>query len=173
VAGAHETQEDTMRTTNPSLARLAAALLAGLALLALAACGAPKAATLDDIPTYTGAVALQPGESTLASTLADNNQADAAMRGQLGVGGKTEQRGFSLPAAATWPEVKAFYDEKLKAGGWGTNSMVSGIMEQANQGNELFQTANWQKGGQNVTVIMLTSPTDPQQKELIISLSSQ
>jgi hypothetical protein len=149
-----------------ALGMLAAALL-------IAACGGGQAATLGDIPAYPGAVELQAGASTIADTLASNNQADAAMRQQLGVGGSTEQKGYSLPRDTSWEQVKGYYDEQLKAAGWGTNSMVSGIMEQANQGNELFRTANWQKGGQNVTVVMLTSPTDAAQKELVISLSSQ
>ncbi len=155
----------------PRFIRSLATIVTLLALLALVACGASPA-TLSDIPAYPGATALQPGESRLADTLAQNNATDAALRGQLGVGGKVEQQGYRLPPETDWNAVKAFYDEKLKAAGWGTNSMVSGIMEQANQGNSMFQTANWQKGQQNVTVIMLTSPTDASVKELIVSLAS-
>jgi hypothetical protein len=157
----------TVRTT------ALAVFLTVLALLALAACGGSPPAALADIPSYPGAVELKPGESNLADTLANNNQADAALRGQIGVGGAIEQKGYSLPDDATWDQVKSFYDQKLQAGGWTTNSMVSGIMDQVNQGNELFRTANWQRGSQNVSVVMLTSPTDAAQKELIISLSSQ
>lgn len=142
-----------------------------VAIFTLAACGAAPA-KLSDIPAYPGATALQPGESVLADTLAQNNAADAALRGQLGTGGSVEQQGYRLPSDANWDAVKAFYDEKLKAAGWGVNSMVSGIMDQANQGNDVFQTSNWQKGQQNVTVIMLTSPTDESVKELIVSLAS-
>jgi hypothetical protein len=152
--------------------KLFAAILTICALL-LAACGGSPPATLADIPAYPGAAELKPGENNIADTLANNNQADAAMRAQLGTGGKTEQKGFSLPSDAKWDQVKGFYDEKLKAGGWGTNGLVSGIMEQANQGNDLFQTANWQKDKQNVTIVMVTSPTDNAQKQLIVSLSSQ
>jgi hypothetical protein len=152
--------------------RLLLALLATLALFVLGACGA-KPAALADIPTYPEATELQPGESVLADTLAQNNQSDAAMREQMGLGGATEQRGFSLPQSATWDEVKGFYDEQLKAAGWSTNGMVSSMMEQANQANDIFKTANWQKGKQNVSVVMLTSPTDSAVKELIISLSTQ
>ena len=152
--------------------KLFAAILTICALL-LAACGGSPPATLADIPAYPGATELKPGESNIADTLANNNQADAALRAQLGTGGKTEQKGFSLPSDAKWDQIKSFYDEKLKAGGWGTNSLVSGIMEQANQGNDLFQTANWQKDKQNVTIVMVTSPTNTAQKQLIVSLSSQ
>jgi hypothetical protein len=153
--------------------KLFAVVLTMLTLFTLAACGGSAAATLNDIPAYPGATELKPGESNIADTLANNNQTDAAMRGQLGVGGKTEQKGYNLPKDANWDQVKAFYDEKLKAGGWGTNSLVSGIMDQANQGNSLFQTTNWQKGTQNVTVVMVVSPTNADEKQLIVSLSSQ
>ena len=153
--------------------RLFAVLLTLVALLTLAACGGSPPATLTDIPVFPGAAELKPGESSIADTLANNNATDAAMRAQLGTGGKTEQKGFSLPQDAKWDQIKSFYDEKLKANGWGTNSMVSGIMEQANQGNDLFQTANWQKNKQNVTVIMVASPVDNTQKQLLISLSTQ
>jgi hypothetical protein len=156
-----------------ALTKLFAVVLTILTLFTLAACGGSAAATLNDIPAYPGATELKPGESNIADTLANNNQADAAMRGQVGVGGKTEQKGYNLPKDANWDQVKAFYDEKLKAGGWGTNTLVSGIMDQANQGNDLFQTSNWQKGTQNVTVVMVVSPVNADEKQLIVSLSSQ
>lgn len=142
-----------------------------LAALVLAACGAPQA-TLNDIPAYPEAAQLQAGESAIGDTLANNNQVDAAARAQLGVGGKTEQQGYRLPTGAEWEQVKGYYDDKLKAAGWSTSNLVSGLLEQANQGNDLFRTANWQKGKQNVTIIMLTSPVDAGQKELIVSLST-
>jgi hypothetical protein len=153
--------------------RFFAVLLTLAALGILAGCGGNPPATLTDIPAYPGATALQPGESNIADTLANNNQTDAALRAQLGTGGKTEQKGFDLPKDANWDQVKSFYDEKLKASGWGTNNLVSGIMEQANQGNELFHTANWQRNSQNVTIILVTSPTNAAGKQLIVSLSSQ
>lgn len=148
-------------------------LLAVLTVFALAACGGSSKVALNDLPVYPDAVELKEGESAIADTLANNNQTDAALRGQVGVGGSVEQKGFSLPAGTKWDDVKAFYEDKLKADGWGTNSMVSGIMEQANQGNDMFQTANWQKNKQNVTVMMVASPVNPDEKELILSLSSQ
>lgn len=149
------------------------ALITLLALLALVACGGSAPATLADIPTYPGATELKPGEDPIGNTLAQNNQADAALRAQLGTGGKTDQKGFRLPSDAQWDQVKSFYDEKFKAAGWSTNNLVSGIMDQASQGSG-FHTMNWQRGSQNVTVIMLTVPgADGDQQNLIVSLSSQ
>jgi hypothetical protein len=153
--------------------KLFTVVLTLFALFALAACGGSAPAALTDIPAFPGATELKPGESVLGDTLAQNNQQSAAALGQLGMGGAVEQKGYKLPTDATWDGVKGFYDEKLKAAGWTTNDLVSGIMEQANQGNDLFRTTNWQRGKQNVTVIMLMSPTDANQKELVISLASQ
>jgi len=144
-----------------------------VSLFVLAACGGSSKVSLNDLPVYPDAVELKEGESVIADTLADNNQTDAAFRGQLGLGGSVEQKGFSLPADTSWDDVKAFYDEKLKADGWGTNNLVSGIMEQANQSNDRFRTANWQKSKQNLTVMMVASPVNPDEKELILSLATQ
>jgi curli biogenesis system outer membrane secretion channel CsgG len=164
-----QSQEDVMTIRT----KLFTAVLIVLALSMLAACGGTAPATLSDIPVYPDAVELKPGESPIANTLAQNNQNDAALRAQLGTGGKTEQKGFNLPKGATWDQVKSFYDDKLKAGGWSTNSLVSGIMDQANQGNDLFHVANWQRGTQNVSIVMVTSPTNADEKQVLVSLSSQ
>lgn len=153
--------------------RLRYVAVALLTVLVLSACSiGQQAATMADIPAFPGATELKPGESKIGDTLANNMQQDQALRQQAGIGGKVEQKGYSLPQDATWEAVQGFYDEKLKAAGWGTNSMVSGIMDQANQDSP-FKTANWQRGQQNVTVVMITSPTDNTVKELIISLASQ
>jgi hypothetical protein len=144
-----------------------------LTLFTLAACGTPAAATLNDIPAFTGATELSAADGGVGGTLANNNQVDQQIRQSMGAGGKVEQKGFKLPAETTWDQVKKFYDEKLQAAGWSTNSLVSGIMEQANQNNPVFRISNWQRNGQNVSVVLLTSPTDPQDKKLIVSLSTQ
>jgi hypothetical protein len=47
------------------------------------------------------------------------------------------------------------------------------MLAQASQGNDTFQIANWQRTKQNISVIMIISPTDPNDKQLIISLASQ
>ena len=97
--------------------KLLTTVLIVLALGLLAACGGSPPATLTDIPAYPDAVELKPGESTLADTLGQNNQADAALRAQLGTGGKTDQKGYSLPKGTNWDQLKSFYDDKLKAAG--------------------------------------------------------
>jgi hypothetical protein len=155
------------------------ALITMLALsMLLSACGS-KPVALADLPVYTGATELKPGESNIADTLQSNGQQDAAMRQAVGTGGSTEQKGFDLPAEATWDQVKSFYTDKLKASGWNegmggpAGSMASDIMNQANAGNELFQTALYSKDKQTLTVIRVADPTDTSKVQLILSLSTQ
>jgi len=50
---------------------------------------------------------------------------------------------------------------------------VNAIMETANQGNELFQTAIWSKDKQTLTLVMVTDPTDQTKKQLLFSLSTR
>jgi hypothetical protein len=157
--------------------RLIALLGLALALL-LGGCGS-KPITIADLPTYPDAIELRPGESTIGDTLQQNMQQDAAMREAMGAGGSTEQKGFSLPAGTSWEAVKGFYGEQLKAEGWAEGvggpggNMASQMMEQANVGNELFQTALFSKDRQVLSVIRVASPTDPDTVELVLSLSTR
>ena len=148
-------------------------------LVILPGCGG--SVTSGDLPTYPGAAELKAGESTIGNTLGKNMKQDAALRQAMGTGGKTEQRGFKLPAGTTWEQVKSFYDKELKAGGWesglggaaGNFVDINAVMGAANRGNDLFQTAIWSKGKQTLTVSMIADPTDRKQQELVLSLSTR
>jgi hypothetical protein len=148
-------------------------------LIVLPGCGG--SVTSGDLPAYPGAVELKAGASTIGNTLAQNMKQDAGLRQVVGAGGKIEQRGFTLPADATWEQVKGFYDKELKAGGWqsglggaaGSFVDINAVMGAANQGNDLFQTAIWSKGKQTLTVVMIAGPTAKKQGQLILSLSTQ
>lgn len=167
-------QEDPMK----SLECLLTSVLLGLA-LTLVACGS-KVATLNDFPTYPGAVELKAGESKIADTLQKNKQQDALVRQAMNVGGKVEQRGFQLPKNTQWDAINSFYADKLKAAGW--TSGLGGIAGQfvdinkvtsaANQSNSLFRTAIYTKNKQSLTIIFLTDPTNKKNKQLIFSLAS-
>jgi hypothetical protein len=157
-------------------------IVLGVMTLLLAACGS-QSVSVAQLPVYPDAVQLQPGDSTIADTLENNMAQDEAIRqamGSLG-GGKTEQTGFQLPADTTWEQVKAFYAKELEANGWssglgGVAGMavdVNAMMDTANQGNDVFQTAIWSKGKQTLSVIMTVMPTDSNEKMLILSLSSR
>jgi hypothetical protein len=137
--------------------------------------------TSGDLPEYPGATQLKPGESAMGSTLAQNMKQDAAVRQAAGTGGKIEQMGFKLPAESTWEQVKTFYDQELRAKGWesglggvaGNFVDINAVMGAVNQGNDMAQTAIWSKGKQTLTVVMVISPADRKQRELILSLASR
>lgn len=164
-------------------------LLIGLALLSLLACnsllpfgGGGSAATLAEVPVYPGATELVEGESNIADTLAQNVEQNEAMKQAMsGLGNTIDQKGFQLPAESSWDEVKEFYGKELEAAGWssglggiaGSFVDLNAMMEVANESNDMAKTAIWSKDKQTLTVIMITDPTDPGQKQLIFSLSSQ
>lgn len=140
--------------------------------VSMTACGASPAA-VTDLPAYPGATELKAGDSRIGDTLAKNGAMDAAARNAAGVGGKTEQRGFSLAKDATWDAVKKFYDEKLKAAGWGDlqgagGALTSNILSQVNAQNDMFQTAMYSRGKQNLSVIRVA---DPITKDVMLILS--
>ena len=146
-----------------------------LALGALVGCGGPVA--MAELPVFPGAAELKADDSAIGTTLENNMGADAAIRNSAGIGGKTEQKGFRLPANANWAEVKSFFGEKLKASGWDTGmgpagAMVGNVMETANASNPLFQTMLWTRDKQTLTVTMLANPSKAGEKALILSLSS-
>ncbi len=150
----------------------------------MSACGSllgSSAVPIGELPVYPDAVELEAGNSLLADTLARNEATDAAVRQAAGVGGSTEQRGFQLPAGATWDEVNSYYAKELEANGWssGLGGIAGGlidvneVMKAANQGNDAFNTAIWSKDKQNLTVMMIIDPTNPQEKALLLSLATQ
>lgn len=145
----------------------------------LTACGASPVA-IADLPKFPDATELKPGESRIGDTLQNNMATDASMRQAAGVGGKTEQIGFSLPVETTWDKVKGFYADKLKAAGWSEG--MGGIANQVVDVNKMMDVANDQspikttifsRGNQVLSVIWVQLPTDDTVKELILSLSTR
>ena len=157
-------------------------IVLGVISMLLVACGSQSVA-MADLPVYPDAVELEAGDSAIANTLENNMAQDAAMRDSLGAlgGGSTEQTGFELPSGTSWDQVKAFYAKELEGGGWssglgGVAGMavdVNAMMDTANQGNDLFQTAIWSKDKQTLTVVYSVDPTNQEEKVLILSLSSR
>ena len=145
----------------------------------LTACGSgPAPVSIADIPSYTGAKELQPGNSPIATTLKNNEQQAAAM------GQKIEQKAFSLPKDATWDKLIAFYNEQLKAKGWKegaaagglgssmANDLVKNALSQANAGNDLFKTAIFTRGKQTLTVMRLAGATAKNEVQVLFSLNT-
>lgn len=154
-------------------------LVLSLLMMALVGCG--SAPTVNDIPVYPGATELKEGENNVADTLAKNMEQDAALRQALNTGGKIEQKGFQLPAEASWDQVKGFYDKELPSKGWasglggiaGSFIDVNQVLETANQSNDLFKTAIFSKDKQTLTVMVVIDASDQSKKQLLFSLSTQ
>lgn len=159
--------------------RLSVAVRVGViaALFALVSCSS-KPATLSELPVFAGAVEHTADKGGIGGTLAKNNQVDAAMRTAVGVGGKTEQKGYRLPKETTWEDLKGFYEGKLSASGWKSGAggkagnVAADVMNVVNQNNPVMQTAIWARGKQTVTIMLMTNPITRTEKDLIISLST-
>ncbi len=147
------------------------ALLA-LSAVALAACGGAQPVTLNDVPVFAGAKEFKPGESQIGDTLAKNMQTNASLTQAMGTGGKLEQKGFQLPDGTTWDQVQKFYDDKLKAAGWNTNSTAANILAAVNQQNDAFQTTTYLRGNQNLSIIRMVEPIS-KQVWLFLSLNTR
>ncbi len=141
----------------------------------LSACGSDPV-TVDDLPVYPDAVALQPGEDPIADTLLNNAEQDQALRSDLGVGGSVVQKAYRLPEGTTWEQVKGHFDGQL--GGWESGlggvggGLANDILDSANVGNELFQTTIYSKDDQSLTVFRMTDALNPDQPYLILSLAT-
>jgi hypothetical protein len=131
-----------------------------VALFALSACGGNEPVTLAAVPTFESAKELKPGEDPRADTLAENMKQAGSM------GANLEQKIFSIPQDTGWDSVKGFYDGKLTEGGWKAASMPVAM-----PANDMVQMSIYQRGNQNLTVMLLTEPISSD-KYLLYSLSS-
>lgn len=160
-----------------SRSTLAITLLFIFAAAILSACGS-KAVEISDLPVFPNATALQPGDDPIADTLANNAEQDAALRGNIGIGGSVKQQAYRLPEGTSWDDVKSFFNGELDSAGWdqGLGGIAGNIagdaLESANAGNEYFQTTIYSKGKQNLTVFRMVDATNPDQPYLILSLAS-
>lgn len=149
---------------------LYSAIALALLLAVISACGGSGPVAINDLPAYPGATELKAGDSKLADTLAKNTQQITALSQAAGAGGKTEQKGYSLPQDATWDLVKKFYDDKLKSSGWSEPSgIVSNVLAQVNAQSDVFQMTTYQRGKQNLSIIR--TMIDPTTKETVLIFS--
>lgn len=143
-------------------------------ILVLAACAGGTAVTLQDIPAYPEAAALQPGVDPVADTLVNNMTQDAQLRSEVGVGGQTAQMAYRLPAGTSWDQVQRFYNDELGSDGWKSGlggmagNLASGIMDSVNQGNDLFQTGTWSKGKQTLTLVRVADTATAEDAFILI-----
>ena len=147
--------------------------LLAISLIFLVACGS-KAVTMDEIPAYPEATALEPGADPVADTLVENMAQDAQIRTDVGVGGQIEQKAYRLPAGATWDDVESFYNDKLGANDWenglgGIAGNIAGdMMGTVNQANEMMQIGTWSRDKQTLSLVRVAETTDSNGSFLLI-----
>ena len=147
--------------------------LLAISLIFLVACGS-KAVTMDEIPAYPEATALEPGADPVADTLVENMAQDAQIRTDVGVGGQIEQKAYRLPTGATWDDVESFYNDKLGANDWenglgGIAGNIAGdMMGTVNQANEMMQIGTWSRDKQTLSLVRVAETTDSNGSFLLI-----
>ncbi|MCB8928329.1 MAG: hypothetical protein H6652_22215 [Ardenticatenaceae bacterium] len=147
--------------------------LLAISLIFLVGCGS-KAVTMDEIPAYPEATALEPGADPVADTLVENMAQDAQIRTDVGVGGQIEQKAYRLPAGATWDDVESFYNDKLGANDWenglgGIAGNIAGdMMGTVNQANEMMQIGTWSRDKQTLSLVRVAETTDSNGSFLLI-----
>ena len=147
--------------------------LLAISLIFLVGCGS-KAVTMDEIPAYPEATALEPGADPVADTLVENMAQDAQIRTDVGVGGQIEQKAYRLPAWATWDDVESFYNDKLGANDWenglgGIAGNIAGdMMGTVNQANEMMQIGTWSRDKQTLSLVRVAETTDSNGSFLLI-----
>jgi hypothetical protein len=107
-----------------------------LILLSVVACGA-KPVTIDELPVYPGAVAIESGQNSLADSLAQAMQQSAGEQGL-----QAHFRFFSVPAGTSWDDVKSFCSGEMQGLGWNPESSMA--IEEGP-----FLAAGWSHGSGN------------------------
>ena len=114
-------------------------LLGTLVLLWASACGGSSATpvAMGDVPVYTGATSVEQGENFMVDTIVAGIEQSAA--DMASEGGSIETELYSLPAGATWADVKSFYNSKLADTDWESE-------DQFTDESETFNSIGWTRG---------------------------
>ena len=113
---------------------IAGLLLSLLFAFILVACGGGTPVALATIPVPPAATQLQAGSDPLADLLADGMRQSMSQQG-----GTVEVQLYTLPAEATWEQVKGFYEHEV-TGDWTTEAQLA-------QDSAAFKTVGWTRGG--------------------------
>ena len=135
-----------MKTRNVLHSALPLILLA----LLLVACGGGDSVSFSDVPVYTEAVAIEPGQNEFADLVADlMSDASAAEEAT------SEVELYTAPEGTTWDDIKAFYDGQLNDTDWESDASL-------NQSNEAVSIAGWTRGsGTNEQALLVGHTIDP------------
>lgn len=144
--------------------KLLGLLAVGLLVVAsLAACGA-EPVVMGDVPVYPGTEALPPGENDMADQMANLIRESAGGEGLV-----TDVNLYTLPAEASWDDVRGFYEGELEGTDWEPAPELA-------QESEVFNSVGWSRGGgANEQALVVGYVADPfgESAFLILGLFSE
>jgi hypothetical protein len=149
-------------------------------LLTLASCSIPTGGrviggqpiVISELPTYPGATELSAGQSSVIDPIFGAAQRETPQFIGLGIEVVKEQRNFKVSTETTFSDLKAFYGDKLLAGGWREDAAIREFTNNANLQVENMQGAIWNRIDQTLLVVLATDATTGD-KEFTLSLSTR
>lgn len=148
--------------------------------LTLAACTIPtggrviggQPVAISELPTYPGATELSAGQSKIIDPLFAPAQRETPPFIGLGIEVEKSQRNFSVPPETKFADIKAFYSDKLLAGGWREDAAMREFTNSANTAMQDLQGAIWVRVDQTLLIVLATDPTTGQ-KEVTLSMATR
>lgn len=151
-----------------------------LALMSIAACSVQaggrviggQPVVISELPIYPGATELTPGQSKIIEPIFGPAQRETPPFIGLGIEVVKSQRDFSVPPDTTFNQIKSFYSDKLKAGGWREDPAMRVFTQNANEQTTNLQGAIWVRVDQTLLIVLARNP-DTGEKELQLSIATR
>lgn len=164
---------------NIMLYRIGIGVMGLVGIFVLAACAVPTGGrviggqpiAISELPTYPGAVELSAGESQVIDALFGPAQRETPPFIGLGIEVDKSQRNFRVPPETTFADIKAFYADKLLAGGWREDAAMREFTNNANSQVKNMQGAIWVRVDQSLLMVLATDSTTGE-KELTLSIAT-
>ena len=159
--------------------RLTTLFVALLAVLTISACSVQaggrviggQPVDIGELPIYPGATELSAGQSKIIDPVFAPVQRETPPFIGLGIEVLKTQRNFSVPKDATFDQIKAFYSDKLLAGGWREDPAMRVFTTNANTHSADEQGAIWVRVDQSLLMVLLRDAATGNQ-ELTLSLAT-
>lgn len=126
---------------------------------------------ITELSTYPGATELNSAESKIIEPLFGAAQRETPPFIGLGIEVEKAQRNFRVPRETTFADVKAFYADKLLAGGWREDAAMREFTSHANAQMKNMQGAVWVRIDQTMLIVLATDANGD--KELMLSLATR
>ena len=161
------------------VAKFAAISVALLAVVSFSACSVQSGGRviggqpveITELATYPGSVELSAGESKIIDPIFAPAQSETPPFIGLGIQVIKTQRNFRVPSDTTFDQIKAFYSDKLLAGGWREDPAMRVFTSSANQQMQNMQGAIWVRVDQTLLIVLARDPASGN-KELSLSLAT-